>query len=156
MQPKEKSYHAALGKTNDNITGHQHSGGGTACPGVNLISKYNYIRNEVYNKLNPTDIQEDEGQLISEYKLYQNYPNPFNPTTKVKYTIPKSETGEVNKVTLIVYDIMGREIETLVNENKSSGTYEIEFNASNLVSGIYFYRLKIANFISIKKMIYLK
>jgi hypothetical protein len=70
------------------------------------------------------------------FNLYQNYPNPFNPQTKITFSVP-----EDSKVNLIVYDILGKEIKTLVNDNLTAGKYEVEFDAGNLSSGIYFYRL---------------
>jgi hypothetical protein len=91
------------------------------------------------------------------YSLEQNYPNPFNPTTIIKFTIPSVEaTPQVVFATLRVYDVLGNEIAILVNEEKCTGNYEIEFDASNLVSGIYFYRLQAGNFVETKKMILLK
>ena len=83
--------------------------------------------------------------------LCQNYPNPFNPSTTFKYSIPNQ-----SKVIIKVYDILGSEIETLVNEEKSAGNYNIEFNASNLPSGVYFYRLQAGDFVQTKKMILMK
>jgi hypothetical protein len=95
------------------------------------------------------------------FKLFQNYPNPFNPTTKIKFTIPVGTRDRVS-VQLKVYDVLGNEITTLVNEEKQPGTYEVEFNSVgtsrdlSLPSGIYFYRLKVDNYIETKKMILLK
>ncbi len=94
-----------------------------------------------------------------EFVLYQNYPNPFNPSTKIKYEIPSVTLRQAQSdimVTLKVYDVLGNEVATLVNEEKQSGIYEVEFNATNLSSGIYFYQLKAGNFISIKKMVLLR
>ena len=88
--------------------------------------------------------------------LGQNYPNPFNPSTKIKFTIPEEARGERQEVTLKVYDVLGNEIATLVNEELSSGEYEVEFNATGLPSGIYFYQLKAREFIQTKKMVLLK
>lgn len=94
-------------------------------------------------------------QVVNSFSLWQNYPNPFNPKTSIQYVIDSQQF-----VTLKVYDILGNEIATLVNEDKPAGEYEVEFNASsgigNLVSGIYFYKLKAGNFIQTKKMILLK
>ena len=93
------------------------------------------------------------------FALFQNYPNPFNPSTTIKFSIPSVETlhaTSLQKVTLKIYDILGREIATLLDEEKSPGTYEIKFNASNIPSGIYFYKLQAGSFISIRKMIVLK
>jgi hypothetical protein len=70
------------------------------------------------------------------FALFQNYPNPFNPLTKIKYSIPQS-----SNVVIKVYDILGNEVETLVNEEKQTGTYEITWYTKTLSSGIYFYRL---------------
>lgn len=95
----------------------------------------------------------------AEFELFQNYPNPFNPTTKIMFAIPLlggDERGGL--VTLKVYDILGREVATLVNEEKTAGTYNVEFRIENgeLSSGVYFYQLKAGNFLSTKKMILLR
>ena len=84
---------------------------------------------------NPVGVEENGVVHPTEYVLFQNYPNPFNPTTTIKYQIP-----ELSFVTLKVYDVLGNEIATLVNEEKPVGNYEVEFNASELSSGIYFYQ----------------
>jgi len=99
-----------------------------------------------------------------EFCLFQNYPNPFNPSTKIKFTIPSnvivSGAKQSHFVTLKVFDILGNEVATLVNEEKPAGIYEVEFsrNLINqvLTSGIYFYQLKVGSFIETKKMILLK
>ena len=90
-------------------------------------------------------------EVINNFSLSQNYPNPFNPTTSIEYQVSSSE-----KVSLKVYDILGREIKTLVNEVKSPGSYEVTFNASQLASGVYFYRLTAGDFVQTKKMILLR
>lgn len=94
----------------------------------------------------------------TEYKLEQNYPNPFNPITKIRYSIASTplSLGEGLGVRLIVYDILGNEVTTLVNEQKEPGYYEVEFNASQFASGVYIYRLQSGNFISTKKMMVIK
>ena len=97
-----------------------------------------------------TDV-EDETQLPTEFALMQNYPNPFNPTTTIAYHLPNT-----SKVQLKVYDVLGNEIETLVNEEKSAGSYEVEFNASSLSSGMYLYKLQAGDLIAVKKLILLK
>jgi hypothetical protein len=86
-----------------------------------------------------------------EYVLEQNYPNPFNPVTKIKYSIPKHSF-----VTLQVFDMLGREIKTLVNENKTAGEYEINWNAEGYPSGVYFYKLITDEFTEQKKMVLIK
>jgi hypothetical protein len=91
-----------------------------------------------------------------QYTLYQNYPNPFNPTTTIRYSIPAAETQNFASVQLKVYDVLGREVTTLVNEEKKPGNYEVRFNASNFASGVYIYRLTAGNFVSVKKMMLLK
>jgi len=93
----------------------------------------------------------DKIELPVSFKLYQNYPNPFNPTTKIKYSIPNSE-----RVLIKVFDILGREVKTLLNEYKDVGTYEIEFNASELSSGLYFYKIIAGNYSETRKMIVLR
>jgi tetratricopeptide (TPR) repeat protein len=98
-------------------------------------------------------IENGENILIpKEYKLYQNYPNPFNPMTTIKYDIPKTA-----RVTLKIYDILGREVRTLIdNEVKSPGSYRVMFNASSLASGVYIYRLQTDEYTNSKKMILIK
>ena len=99
-----------------------------------------------------TGTYNNHGSLIpNDYKLEQNYPNPFNPITTIKYSIPKQ-----SYVTLKVYDILGREVATLINGTKQPGEYEIEINDSNIPSGVYFYQLKAGEFIQTKKMILIK
>ncbi len=97
-----------------------------------------------------TDIEVADLYIL-DYSLSQNYLNPFNPTTKISYSIPSQ-----SHVSLIVFDVLGREIITLVNEAQPTGNYSIEFDASNLTSGIYFYRIQAGSFIESKKMILLK
>ena len=92
-----------------------------------------------------------ETDTPKEFKLFQNYPNPFNPSTTIAYQIPKE-----GFVTLKVYDVLGREIMTLVNENKQVGKYYVEFIANQLPSGAYFYRLNYGEFTQIIKMLLLK
>lgn len=89
--------------------------------------------------------------LLTTYTLGQNYPNPFNPGTKINYSIPVQTF-----VNIKIYDVLGRVIQTLVNEEKPAGNYEFEFNGSALSNGIYFYRLQTGNFVETKKMILLK
>jgi len=90
-------------------------------------------------------------EIPSEYKLYQNYPNPFNPTTNIKYQIADNKY-----ITIKVYNILGKEIGTLVNEKQSPGIYEVSFNGSRLSSGIYFYRIQAGDFMQVKKMVLIK
>jgi hypothetical protein len=117
---------------------------------------------EVFNNNFPVVVGvESELNVISDFYLHQNYPNPFNPTTKIKFSIPSNKNplpgvARGGLVTLKVYDILGKEVAVLVNEEKSPGEYEVNFNAANLSSGVYFYQLKSGDFIQNKKMILLK
>ncbi len=97
-----------------------------------------------------TDVEENV-ELPTVFSLSQNYPNPFNPTTVIKYSIP-----EVTNVKLKVFDMLGREIATLVNREQTAGVYNVEFNASNLSSGVYFYRVTAGSFVATKKLLLLK
>jgi CubicO group peptidase (beta-lactamase class C family) len=115
-----------------------------------------YFDNQIWQKLNDImcnqTLVETNNALVNKFKLEQNYPNPFNPSTNISYSIPKS-----SYVTLKVFDILGREIATLVNEEKSAGTYNVQFAINNfLSSGIYFYQLKAGDFIQTRKMILMK
>ena len=119
----------------------------------------------INRKLSPdvvvTNIEEEKEETSikpTEFVLEQNYPNPFNPITKIKYTIPNVTLSEVegSRVQLKVYDVLGNEVTVLVNENKPSGNYEVDFNASGLSSGVYFYKLTSGNFSQSKKMILLR
>lgn len=103
---------------------------------------------------NSTDIKY-KGENYNNFELKQNYPNPFNPTTTISYTIPSNVRGFSN-TKLAVYDILGREVELLVNKIQPSGTYDVNFDASNLSSGIYYYKLKSGPFLRIKKMLLVK
>ncbi|PKL87197.1 MAG: hypothetical protein CVV23_16600 [Ignavibacteriae bacterium HGW-Ignavibacteriae-2] len=106
----------------------------------------------------PTKVKRVDNQIPENYSLSQNYPNPFNPTTTIEYTIPHSESGSKNTefVSLIVYDILGREVGTLVNEKQKPGKYWVEWDASKHSTGIYFYRISIGNYVRSKKMLLLK
>jgi hypothetical protein len=94
---------------------------------------------------------DNENILVTDYKLNQNYPNPFNPTTNINYQIPVD-----NFVSLKIYDILGAEVATLVNTNQTAGSYDVTFNASNLTSGIYFYKIESGNFVAVKKLMLIK
>jgi hypothetical protein len=89
--------------------------------------------------------------LPAEYDLEQNYPNPFNPSTKIRYSITSPDLVRIK-----IYDILGREVKTLVNELQQVGTYEVQFDALSLASGIYLYRIESGSFIQTKKMILMK
>jgi hypothetical protein len=90
-------------------------------------------------------------QIPNAYQLSQNFPNPFNPVTKINYSLPKS-----GFVTLKIFDVLGRQVATLINENKNSGSYSVEFNGAKLSSGIYFYKLQVNDFTEVKRMMLVK
>ncbi|HCY76596.1 MAG TPA: hypothetical protein DHV28_11810 [Ignavibacteriales bacterium] len=102
-------------------------------------------------KNNPIELNLSGESVITEYSLEQNYPNPFNPSTIIKFQIPKN-----GFVSIKVYDILGNEITTLVNEEKPKGRYEVNFNSSSLASGVYIYKMQAGSFINSKKMLLLK
>ena len=104
---------------------------------------------------NPVSTENEVNNVYS-FKLEQNYPNPFNPSTKIKFTIPGDARRERQEVVLKVYDVLGNEIATLVNEERTAGVYEVEFNATGLPSGIYFYQMQAGNFTDTKKLVLLK
>jgi len=102
-------------------------------------------------------INKISNEIPNDFNLYQNYPNPFNPLTKVKFEIPAVEMNRrVVSTRLTIYDILGREISTLVNENLYPGVYEVEFDGTRYSSGVYFYRLSAMEFVMSRKMILLK
>ncbi|MCK9210958.1 MAG: peptidoglycan DD-metalloendopeptidase family protein [Ignavibacteriaceae bacterium] len=116
-----------------------------------------YMWQNVNDYYPPTFVNSENGNAILFPIIAQNYPNPFNPNTRVEYGIP-----EASHITIILFDILGRYVKTLVNESKSAGSYNIEFNASNLTSGVYFYAMQVnavdgsKNFREVKKMILMK
>ncbi len=106
-----------------------------------LLIAYTYI---------PTGI-EQQTDVIKLYVLSNNYPNPFNPSTTIKYQIPKR-----SNVIIKVFSLLGEEVKMLMNEEQEAGIYEIEFNAKDLPSGVYFYQLRAGDFIQTMKMILMK
>ncbi|AFH50016.1 Hypothetical protein IALB_2313 [Ignavibacterium album JCM 16511] len=108
-----------------------------------------------FARLNIVTDVENEKQIPTEFSLAQNYPNPFNPSTKIRFIIP-NVGSELAQTVLKVYDILGNEVATLVNEEKPAGVYEVELDASQLSSGIYFYKLQASSFTETKKMTVLK
>ena len=116
---------------------------------IDEIHQNNNIGWSVFGRLTATDIKIKEGvNIVKNFFLDQNYPNPFNPTTMIKYSIPT-----YSHVTIKVFDILGREVKTLINKEQSQGNYELEFIANHLSSGVYFYRIIANEFIDVKKMI---
>jgi uncharacterized repeat protein (TIGR02543 family) len=121
---------------------------------VSSDSNYSFIiaenRDLVANFLNITSVKDGNG-IPTKFNLSQNYPNPFNPTTTIDYSVPKTSF-----VILKVYDALGKEVTTLINEEESTGNYTTEFDASNLSSGIYFYQIRTNEFIQTNKMMLMK
>lgn len=98
-----------------------------------------------------TGVKEMDGQTPDEYKLTQNYPNPFNPTTQIRFSIPESGI-----VTMKIYNTLGEQVATLINEQKAQGEYNVTFDASNLPSGVYIYQIRVNDFTASKKMMLMK
>lgn len=98
-----------------------------------------------------SNIYQINNLIPDKFCLFQNYPNPFNPLTRIDFDIPKK-----GFVTLKVFDILGREVQTLINEEKIAGSYSIDFNASDLTSGLYFYKLETSEFMDVKRMLFIK
>jgi hypothetical protein len=124
-----------------------------------LPGKYRYRLKQIDfdGSINYSNTIEVNVRIPVEFSLEQNFPNPFNPSTKIKFIIPQVASGfSLSKVSIKVYDMLGREAATLVDEFKPAGSYEVEFNASNLSSGTYFYRITADKFSSVKKMILVK
>lgn len=96
------------------------------------------------------------GEELSGFRLEQNYPNPFNPSTVIKYSIPTVQSENIRSVQLKIYDVLGREVSTLVNTQQKPGYYEVTWNAENISSGIYFYKLEAGTFTDTKKMILIR
>ena len=116
------------------------------------LDEYGNKIGDLIAKLGSSGSQENKETIVPvEYKLYQNYPNPFNPVTTIKYDIVKAQD-----VKLAVYDILGREVVTLVNAQQQPGSYEVNWDASGFASGIYFYTLTSGDFTSTRKLILLK
>jgi hypothetical protein len=132
--------------------------GGAAFSGVlDELRFYERLLNDdeilaIYNYDPTSAVDQSKNAIAQNFMLHQNYPNPFNPTTKISYSLPQS-----NNVTLRVYDILGKEVSTLVDEFQTQNSYSVEFNASDLPSGVYFYKLYVAQqLIETKKMLLLQ
>lgn len=115
------------------------------------INKWTYSKTLPTIPVSITGIQKAGSDIPDNYSLEQNYPNPFNPTTTISYYIPKEAF-----VTLRIYDVLGKEVAEIVNRDQRAGRYQVEFNAANLSSGIYYYKIKAGSFTETKKMILLK
>jgi hypothetical protein len=98
-------------------------------------------------------VQQITNSVPDKFSLEQNYPNPFNPTTKIRFSLPVSSDAPVK---LVIFDALGKEVETLVNENLKAGIYEVDFDGSIFASGVYYYKLNAGNFAETRKMILIK
>jgi hypothetical protein len=127
--------------------GRSYQAGLSTYPPDNTLKTIFYVGNYTFTT---TDVQEAEG-VPKAFRLEQNYPNPFNPTTKISYSIPVR-----TDVKLSVYNVLGQEVATLVNELREAGTYDVEFSAAHLSSGMYFYTLKAGQFSDTKKLLVVK
>ena len=139
---------------------------------LNSVTKLKQLADvaiQFYNSGYVIGINKTSSEVPTRFRLEQNYPNPFNPTTKIKFNIPANIKSEKSNdlppfykggigglIQLKVYDITGREIQTLVNEKLNPGTYEVSFDGSNYASGVYFYQMRVGEFIETKKLVLLK
>ena len=99
----------------------------------------------------PVGIEKIDDAIPATFELSQNYPNPFNPSTTISYSLPQN-----NDVVLEIYNTLGQKVATLINQKQTAGTYNVTFDASNLATGVYFYRLQSGNFMEVRKMMLLK
>jgi hypothetical protein len=114
----------------------------------------NYVWRRPISEL--VGIEYVNSSVPKEFSLSQNYPNPYNPTTTIRFAIPSNVKREMSNVKIIIYDALGREIQTIVNEQLSPGTYEVEWNAAVYSSGVYFYTIKAGKFTQTLKMVLIK
>ncbi|NWF88464.1 MAG: T9SS type A sorting domain-containing protein [Ignavibacteriaceae bacterium] len=117
---------------------------------IDEIRIYNYALTKEEIKV-IVGVEDDYKQVAENYLLTQNYPNPFNPSTKITYSIPSRSTVRIE-----IFNSLGQQVNTLVNEEKEAGSYEIEFDGEGLTSGVYYYQLLAGDFLQTRKMILLK
>jgi hypothetical protein len=133
---------------------HQHVDGSTTdgCVAITSPSSTYTARPNVKLTISPfTGLTNNENEIPKVFELSQNYPNPFNPVTRINYSVPKQSL-----VTMKVFDVLGREVVTLVNEQLKPGYYSVDFNGSNLASGVYFYKMEAGTFNDVKRLILIK
>ncbi len=123
--------------------------------GMNDSDQWNYADNKIIQITNPVGIR-NISSIAKGFHLEQNYPNPFNPSTKIKFEIPSDVKSKTLKVKLIIYNITGSEIQTLINETLNPGSYEAMFDGSKLSSGVYYYKLSAGAYSQTKKMLMIK
>jgi Secretion system C-terminal sorting domain len=157
------TYQSGLFVSHNNGMNWEPKNGGLAVNSIENITKHvKYIflatRGGVYRThLNEILGIEPVSTIIPDrFELFQNYPNPFNPSTTIKFDIPISAVNVSGHVKIVMFDAIGREVSTLVDENLRPGSYNVEWNAASFPSGVYFYRLETGDFSAIKKMILVK
>ena len=114
-------------------------------------NNFKVLPRDINDISDPSALSDNSDDIPKIFELHQNYPNPFNPTTIISYSIPVS-----THVSVVIFDILGRKIHTLINEQKSPGNYSLNFNGSNLSSGVYLYKLQTKNFTNVKKLLIIK
>ncbi|MDQ7818243.1 MAG: T9SS type A sorting domain-containing protein [Melioribacteraceae bacterium] len=152
-------FNLAPGETQEIVFAQMIYAGNDRLHSIQLLKEYaaqvmEDYKNDIYKYVYATGVEENE--IPNNFVLYQNYPNPFNPTTTIKYSIPAESNQRAIFTTLKIYDLLGSEVASLVNEIKSPGNYEVKFNAGKLPSGIYFYRLQSGGFMYSRKMLLIK
>ncbi|MBU1039165.1 T9SS type A sorting domain-containing protein [Patescibacteria group bacterium] len=130
---------------------HVYSTKGVYTVNLKLYDYHNLPVNTNFTVTIEDNVTSIETSLPTEFQLYQNYPNPFNPTTNIQYSLP-----EPAEVSLIIYDMLGREVVTMVNEYKNAGVHNVKFDASSLSTGVYIYRIVAGKFVETKKMTLMK
>ena len=126
---------------------------------LNSVTKLKQLADvaiQLYNGGFVIGVEPISSEIPQQFKLYQNYPNPFNPTTKIKFSLPPSKGARGMITQMTIYDVLGREVSILVNEELKPGTYEVEWNGSDYPSGVYFYKLMIDDYSETKKMVLIK
>jgi len=132
---------------------------------VTKLKQYAQVIKNLYNDCFtnvPIGISKNSEQVPIKFALYQNYPNPFNPVTKIKFDVPSNVKSETTNVKLVIFDILGREVTTLLDKKLQPGSYKTVWDGSNFASGVYFYKLSVGNeqgepvFSETKKMILIK
>jgi hypothetical protein len=159
--PPPSSYYGILNKTTNGGISWFFPGGFSNNYSVEAITFVNYqtgfavgdhnLQGIIYKTTNALGLETISSSAPSDFSLSQNYPNPFNPQTKINFDIPKSSFTQI-----IIYDLLGREVATLVNEELKAGTYEADWDASGFSSGVYFYKITAGDFIETKKMVLMK
>lgn len=133
------------------------TGSTTYIPNLSGSNRNIYVVKTDSNGNSPVSINNISSEIPLSFKLYQNFPNPFNPFTNLEFQIPASQGKPKSGFVLLkIYDMIGKEIAIIVNDNLDPGTYRYEFDGSNFVSGVYFYELKVGDYTAVKRMVLIK